>query len=297
MTTQAILVEPAPQVAPYPDPPKRDDMQNVIYLDDPTIVGALRERFGNRDTTLIGEIRLGPSLSVPKDTRVPDLMVAFNCDVAQAREDNGYSLESQPHPPQFVLEVASVSTGVVDYTEKRADYERYGVGEYWRFDPTGGDYHDASLAGDKLVDGRYEPIAIEWLDAEHGWGYSPALGLYVCWEREELRFYDPAAERYLRTLYEHSAERRAEAAGRRRAEARAEAEAERRRQAAEARRRAEAQAEAEAEARRRAEAARADAEARAAAEAARADAEAEARRRAETRLAELERQRREDGGA
>ena len=244
-------------------------MQNVIYLDDPTIVGVLRERFGNRDATLIGEIRLGPSLSVPKDTRVPDLMVAFNCDVAQAKDDNGYSLENQPHPPQFVLEVASVSTGVVDYTAKRADYERYGVGEYWRFDPTGGEYHDASLAGDKLVDGRYEPIAIEWFDAEHGRGYSAALGLYVCWEREELRFYDPAAERYLRTLYEHSAERRAEAAGRRRAEAQAEAEAEARRQA----------------------------EARADAEAARADAEAEARRQAEARLAELERARRERGGA
>ena len=130
----------------------------------------MRERFGNPDTTLIGEVRLDPSLSVPRDTRVPYLMVAFNCDVAQAREDNSYSLESQPHPPQFALDVASNSTGVVDYTEKRHDYERYGVGEYWRFDPTGGDYHDDSLAGDRLVDGRYEPIAIEWRDAEHGRG-------------------------------------------------------------------------------------------------------------------------------
>ena len=297
MTTQTILVEPARRADPYPDPPKRDDMQNVIYLDWQATVPALRERFGNRDTTLIGEIRLGPSLSVPKDTRVPDLLVAFNCDVAQAREDNGYSLESQPHPPQFVLEVASKTTGIVDYTAKRSDYARYGVAEYWRFDPTGGAYHDRSLAGDRLVDGRYERIAIQWRDDEHGRGYSAALGLYVCWEREELRFYDPVAERYVRTLADEAAERRAEAAGRRREAARADMEAElrrreaeRRRQADERRRQAEAQAEAEAEARRQEAEARRQAEAREAAAETRA-AELQAR------LAELTRQRQEDNGA
>ena len=132
---------------------------------------------------------------------------------------------------KFVLEVASHTTGVVDYTEKRADYARYGVGEYWRFDPTGGAYHDRSLAGDRLVDGHYERIAIEWRDAKHGRGYSEALGLFVCWEREELRFYDPAQGRYLRTLTEEEAERRAEVAGRLPSEARADAEAEARRRA------------------------------------------------------------------
>ena len=65
-------------------------------------------------------------------------MVAFNCYVAHARQDNGYSLASHPHPPQFILEVASRATGIVDYTEKRADCARYGVAEYWRFAPTGG---------------------------------------------------------------------------------------------------------------------------------------------------------------
>ena len=275
MTTQAILVEPARRADPYPDPPHRDDMQNLIYLDWRATVAALRVRFGNHDTTLVGEVRLGPSLSVPKDTRVPDLMVAFNCDVAQAKDDNGYSLENQPHPPQFVLEVASNSTGVVDYTEKRVDYARYGVSEYWRFDPTRGEYHDDSLAGDRLVGGVYEPIAIDWRDAEHGSGYSEALGLYVCWEREELRFYDPVLRRYLRTLTESEARGDAEAAGRRLAEARAEAEADARQREAHARRLADVRADAEA---------------------ARADAESRARRQAEARLAELTR-RHENGGA
>ena len=268
MTTQAILVEPARLYAPYPDAPQRDDMQNSIYLYERSATEALMDHLGNPDTTLVrNEARLGPSLSAPEDTRVPDLMVAFDCDVARVQEDNGYSLERQPHPPEFALEVASKTTGVVDYTEKRADYARYGVAEYWRFDPTGGAYHDRSLAGDRLVGGRYERIAIEWRDDEHGRGYSEALGLFVCWEREELRFYDPVEGRYLRTLAEEAAERRAEAAGRLLAEAQAEA-----------------------------------AESRADAEAARADAEAQARRQADARAAELEArlaelQRREDGGA
>ena len=287
MTTEAVLVEVAGRGTPYPDAPPRDDMQNLIYIHWRSTVEALREHFGNPDTTLVGnEARLGPSLSAQKDTRVPDLMVAFDCDVARAREDNGYCLESQPHPPEFALEVASRTTGIVDYTEKRADYARFGVGEYWRFDPTGGDYHDAALAGDRLVDGRYVRIAVEWDDDGHGRGYSEALGLYVCWDDGELRFYDPVEGRYVRTLAEERAERRAEAEGRRMAEARAEVEAVGRRRADAARRRAEARA--------TAEAARAEAEAeeRIRAEA-RAEAEADARRQAEERIAEMERERRD----
>ena len=276
MTTEAIsLVEPARRGDPYPDAPQRDDMQNSIYLYEIGTTAALREHFGNPDTTLVrNEARLGPSLSAPRDTRVPDLMVAFDCHVARVQEDNGYCLESQPHPPEFVLEVASRTTGIVDYTEKRADYARYGVAEYWRFDPTGGDYHDDALAGDRLVGGRYARIAIAWADAEHGRGYSEALGLYVCWEREELRFYDPVEGRYLRTMNE--------------SEARGDAEAEGRRREAEARRMEAVRADMEAEARRRAEARAAAAEARAEDEAARADAEADARRQAEARADAVE---------
>ena len=298
MTTEAVsLVELARRDDPYPDAPQRDDMQNSIYLYEIGTTATLKEHFGNPDSTLVrNEARLGPSLSAPRDTRVPDLMVAFDCHVARVQEDNGYCLESQPHPPEFVLEVASKTTGITDYTDKRADYARYGVGEYWRFDPTGGDYHDDALAGDRLVGGRYVRIPIERIDDEHRRGYSEALGLYVCWEREVLRFYDPVARRYLRTVGEEIAERR-------RANARADVEAEGRRMEA-------VRADMEAESRRRAEARAEAAEARAEDEAegrrladARAEDEAERRRQAEaradaveSRIAEMERERRGGGG-
>ena len=105
--------------------------------------------------------------------------------------------------------MASPTTGKVDYTDKRVDYERYEVAEYWRFDPSGGDYHYAALAGDRLVDRVYEPIAVEMLEDGAHRGYSDALGLYVCWDDGRLRFFDPQNESYLRTHDEERAERMA----------------------------------------------------------------------------------------
>ena len=61
-------------------------------------------------------------------------------------------------PPDFALEIASKTTGQRDMVVKRRDYARIGIREYWRFDPTGGEFHDAPLGGDRLVDGGYVPI-------------------------------------------------------------------------------------------------------------------------------------------
>ena len=63
-------------------------------------------------------------------------------------------------PPDLVLEVGSHSTGRRDFTVKREGYAALGIGEYWRFDPSGGEYHDVPLAGDTLIDGEYIPIEI-----------------------------------------------------------------------------------------------------------------------------------------
>ena len=208
-------------------------------------------------------------------------MVALNCDAARMDAQDGYEMRSQPNPPEFVLEVASVHTADRDDTEKRIGYANYGVSEYWRFDPTDGRRYLAGLAGDKLVGGAYAPIELEHYGANNKRGYSDALKLYVCWEDGMLRLYDPESESYLRTHGESEALVDAEAARADYADARA--------SYADARARADAEARAEAEARAD------DAEAQAAAEAAsraeaeaRADAEAEARRRADAVIRELQ---------
>ena len=145
--------------------------------------------------------------------------MSFDSDLELIKRDRGYDLNRQGKPPDFVLEVASPSTATNDYTDKRQDYERYGIREYWRLDPSGGELYGAALAGDRLVDGEYRLVAIESL-ADGSWrGYSEVLGLYLCWEDGRLRFYDPATGSYLRTHQEEVARADQEAEARRAAEA------------------------------------------------------------------------------
>ena len=181
----------------FPEFPPRDDMQNWFYLHESAVGSALAIHLPN--AIVVSEVPVTPSQPRGDDVRIPDLLVSFNSDLVLLREQNGYVIDSQSKAPNFVLEVASPTTGRVDYTEKRADYERFGVEEYWRFDPSGWEYHDVALAGDRLVDGRYEPIEIEELSEGRLRGYSEALGLYVCWEDGVLRFFDPLTESYLRS--------------------------------------------------------------------------------------------------
>ena len=246
-TTLMEKTKTADKPAAFPDYPPRDDMQNHTYLTRPSLFTALTIHLGNPETTLVyGECPIAPSLSDLADKRIPDMLVAFDCDIERVKAENGYSIENHGKPPDFALEVASKTTGRVDYTLKREAYARYGVREYWRFDPSSGRYHDAALAGDKLVVREYQPIRVDWLDDERARGYSEVLGLYLCWEYEELSFYDPIAGIYLAGHLEDAAGRRAEAARADAAEARADAAEERAD-------RSDARAEAEAAERRRME--------------------------------------------
>ena len=252
----------------FPDYPPRDDMQNWLHLYETSIVTSLAIHFADTPgVTDASEVPVGPGLPVRDDARIPDLMVVCGADRELMEEQRGYAIDRQGKPPDFVLEVASPTTGRADYTDKRRDYERFGVVEYWRFDPSGGEYHDAALAGDRLVDGVYEPIEIEVLTEDRLRGYSESLGLYVCWDEGMLRFFDPLTESYLRAHEEDAGRAQEEEATRRRAEARAGT--------------AEARARDEETARRRAEARAGTAEAR-------VQEEEAARRRAEARAKELE---------
>ena len=227
MTSKATtLTQEEGNLERFPEYPPRDDMQNWLYLYETAVVTTLAIHYaGEPNVTVASEVPVGPSLPVRAEARIPDLMVVRDGDRELMERQRGYAIDRQGKAPDFVLEVASPTTGRADYTDKREDYERFGVGEYWRFDPSGGEYHDAALAGDRLVDGEYEPIEIQVLDEDRLQGYSEALGLYVCWESGMLRFFDPVAESYLRSHEEDVGRVDEELAGRMAAEARAQEEA------------------------------------------------------------------------
>ena len=215
-------VEHDEYLAVFPEYPPRDDMQNALYLNRFAHVTALEVHLGNPDTTLVlGEVSVAPTAAASKEHRRPDLIVSFNCDPELAIRQDGYAIDVQGKPPDFALEVASKTTGIIDDTEKRIDYAAYGILEYWRYDQTGGDYHVEALAGDRLVDGEYKPIDIDWLDANRCRGYSAVLDLYVCWEYGNLRWYDHHAGEYLLTFFEERNMRLQETARARQAETRA----------------------------------------------------------------------------
>ena len=142
----------------FPDFPPREDMQNSLHLDDPAHQATLRRHFGNDDSTIVlSEIPVRQFPGQGEGHRIPDLLIAFGINRVLAVEQKGYSIRDQGKPPDFVLKVASESTGEEDYTSKRDNYAALGIPEYWRFDPSGGRHHGAPLAGDRLVGGHISP--------------------------------------------------------------------------------------------------------------------------------------------
>ena len=215
MTTKGIAKPTATgkyaHIVPLPDPPREPDMQqNMRLLDFGSIV---RYHFAQRNDVLVcGEGYLRYNGDNDAEQFVPDCVVTFGVDPGAIVARNGYVISEVGKPPDFVLEVASRSTGRRDYTVKRDGYAAYGVREYWRFDHTGGEFHGAALAGDTLVGDRYEPLEIHREQDGLIWGHSPVLGLDICWEKEQIRLRDPATGEYIPTPEEAAARADAEAA-------------------------------------------------------------------------------------
>ena len=190
-----------------PDPPERQYDERTSNFDHLTITGSayhVSQFLGNRETTLVTAnryITTMPERQLPsgQTRRVPDLLIAFDVDRELYQANNGYIVQLQGKSPDFVLEIASVSTGSEDTGPKRDDYAALGILEYWRFDPTA-EFHGTKLAGDRLVDGMYQPIPIEQLDDDVLQGYSAALNLILRWEQGKIAWHDPATGEHIPTL-------------------------------------------------------------------------------------------------
>ena len=209
MTTQTILSKTGATdysgIEQLPDPPREPDMvqfRELVYF-----AAALMPRYRHRDDVLVtGQMYLVVDAGGALEFYPDGIFAEGVGDPERIVRRNGYVISEVGKPPDFVLEVGSRSTGERDYMEKRDGYARYGVREYWRFDPSGGEYHDAALAGDVLVGSAYVPLEITVEPDGRHWGYSEALGLELWWEEGGLRFRDPESGEFLPTPQELSDE-------------------------------------------------------------------------------------------
>ena len=214
---RAILTDTLnPWAYRLPDIPEKhpDDMTSSKHLAKGGNQGRVEIHLGNPETTIVsGEHYICAAPGAP--VRYPDLLVAFDADPDLYEANNGYVVSLQGKPPDLVLEIASRHTWQTDLEIKPAFYAGLGVREYWRFDETGA-FHKTRLAGDRLVNGRYEPITIYELPNGELRGYSEVTGLYFCWREGQLDWYDPDAEDYIPS---QETERRRADAERQRADA------------------------------------------------------------------------------
>ena len=205
-----------------PDPePIEDAMQQ-----EPTntkIRDLIRTFFPDRpDVLVVGEGYLAWDRANRNSRLVPDCIVAFGVNAERIRGRNGYCIWEVGKPPDVVMEVASPTTKDKDLTEKRDRYASLGIGEYWRFDPTGGALYGEPIIGERLVNGEYRRCETRVDPDGIFWGNSRALGINLMWDGGGERFItqDPETGEYRIGILEAERERDAALARAETAEAR-----------------------------------------------------------------------------
>jgi Uma2 family endonuclease len=203
---------PATEVI-YPDSdgkPMADNTRQFRYI--VTIQGGVAAMFADRpDVFVAGDLLWYPVEGDNTIRAAPDTMVVFG----RPPGDRGSYMQWREEglAPQVAFEVLSPGNTRTEMIRKRQFYERYGVEEYYEYDPDRG-----TLKGWLRQDDRLESIP-----QMEGW-ISPRLGVRFTMEGSDLVLYRPDGRRFETFL---ELEQRAEAERQRAETERQRAEAER----------------------------------------------------------------------
>ncbi len=191
----------------YPEHP--DEFPDAMYQFPKMIhtMDILLWRYEERPDVLVsGDNAIYYEQGNPRVHRSPDGFIAFGVDREAILQENGYKVWEVGKPPDWVLEIASPSTARVDLGIKREIYASIGVGEYWRFDASGGRHYGEPLVGEYLEDGEYRRFEIHTSDDGVAWGHSPILNLDIYAGDIRLQYFDPVQGEWLLGLKEAQAE-------------------------------------------------------------------------------------------
>ena len=201
---------------PPPDPMEQDEVLFYTLLALKRVLGRHPGTYVAGYTLLYDTTQPDEPGRVPPPWIEPDVLVAFGVGSHRRRS---YAIWQEGKPPEFVMEIASVSTWRRDRDEKPAIYESLGVREYFLYDPVGGRL-EPRLQGHVLREGRYRALRPERLPNGERGLRSETLGLwaYLQGPEQALRWHDPVTGKDLEDYDEVQAAREA-------AEARADEEA------------------------------------------------------------------------
>jgi Uma2 family endonuclease len=136
------------------------------------------------DVFVAGDLLWYPVKGNPKIRTAPDALVAFG----RPKGDRGSykQWEEADIPPQVVFEILSPGNTLVEMERKLLFYDRYGVEEYYIYDP------DANTLRGWLRN-EYSLDAIESMANWH----SPRLGIRFDLSSDELQIFHPDGTRFL----------------------------------------------------------------------------------------------------
>jgi Uma2 family endonuclease len=166
-------------------------------------IDSLKARYADRDDVYVaGDLLIYYEEGNPRARFAPDVFVVFGVPKRRRRV---YKLWEEGVAPAFVLELSSKGTWVEDAGNKKALCARFGVSEYFLFDPEA-DYLDPPLQGFRLLAGELRRIEPD----DQGVFVSETLGLSLHLEDLRLVLIDlQTGERLLR--YEELQRARGEA--------------------------------------------------------------------------------------
>ena len=199
------LLDAYPELlTPLPDP----EMQERPLHD---IMEAVRSWLGDRpDVFVSSNTGVYYEEGNPAAVFSPDCYVVFGDGADRLWWPYAYRIWEFGAPPAFALEIGSKSTWQNDLGPKRDLYARVGIGEYWRYDPKGGELYGQLLAGEYLADGAYIAFEVSTEPSGAMRGYSPTLGLDLWATDERLWFRNPANGEFLGNVLEQQQGRLAE---------------------------------------------------------------------------------------
>jgi len=173
----------------YPDSdgqPMADNTQQFRWI--VLIKENLEQLFANDPQVVVaGDLLWYPVEGHPEIRAAPDVLVVFG----RPKGDRGSyrQWEEDNMAPQVVFKILSPGNRLKEMTKKLQFYDRYGVEEYYIYDP---DCND--LNGLQRLEGQLTVI-----EQMNHWT-SPRLGIQFVWSEESLEIYYPNGKKFLTSV-------------------------------------------------------------------------------------------------